>query len=370
MRHTEYRHTPVPWLIIALLLCILGVHQEGLAQSAVEAVRFSGSYGLNARAESATVVTLGHRLSLGIHGRLSPYVSGEIRWQNDQQWGSSVVGMGLNTPFFHTAEAYLDITPGNATGARTIDWGTWRLGRQHFHLGPIGLLVANPFDAIEGIRWRKEWSGWTSDVFGGRLDTSYVTHLNYVYDTDGYLAMRTERPYSKGLVGATWLVQGLGTERGLSLDAFGHRGGNRYWVFEIAAFEQSRTSITYDGWSLAAIGSLDVYVDERTAVTLNAGIVDDGFVPMATNLRYAGGSLGFSNDSKGIEIYVSHLLRSSLVVEAEIGLRSRWSQPDSNVKIGLTAAHPAPLTSTVSLEGRSHGSGVNWTGRVTSEIRF
>lgn len=370
MWHRRYGK-PGPWLITTtVFLCIASFHRVSFAQPTVDSVQFSGHLSVHAHAEPEAVVILGHQLSLTLQSRFSPYVSAEMRWQNKQQWGSSVVGMGLNTPFFHTAEAYLDITPTIGPRSTTVDRGTWRLGRQHFFLGPVGLLAANPFDAIEGIRWRKEWLGWTSDVFGGRLDTSYVTHLNYVYDTDGYVAVRTERPYSRGSIGATWLVQGLGTERGLSLDAFGEWSGHRNWVLEVAAFEQSRSSITYDGWNLAVIGSVDVYVDERTAVTLNAGIVDAGFVPMATNLRYAGGSLGFSNDSKGIELYASHLLRSTLVIELELGLRSRWKQPDSNIKIGVTTAHPAPLTTTMSLEGRYTGVTINWLGRMASEIRF
>lgn len=356
--------------MVGLLVCMLWIRIGMASLGSPDGMVITGQFRLSGTLEPAAVPTLGHQMSIAMRSRVAPHVFAAIHWSNQQLWGSQLIAMGRNTPVLHTEEAYLEVDARNVSANPAVDWGTWRLGRQRFHLGPIGLLAANPFDAIEGVRWRKEWSNWASDIVAARLDTSYVTHLNYVYETDGYLAVRVERPFATKVVGATWLVEGLGTERGVSLDVYGAWSGNRNWVLEVAGFEQSRTSTTYEGWSLAAVGSVDLYVDERTAVSLNAGFVDNGFVPMASNLKYAGGSIGFGNDSKGIELYVSRLLHPALVVDVEVGLQSRWDRPDSHFRIGLTSAQPAPLTSTVSVESRYQGSRVEWMGRFASEVRF
>lgn len=356
---------------VCILLFWLGCSAKSTAQYAGGSLEFGGILRVTASGTPYSVPELNHRLSLSARSRISSRVALELDVENRQVWGSPHLMMGVNTPVFHTNTAVLRIDARNRSDSTSSGgWGTWTLGRQKFQLGPVGLLAANPFDALEAIRWTKEWSTWQSDIIAARIDTSYVTYLNYVYDHDPYLALRAERPYAKSVIGTTWLAQGLGSERGLSVDVAGEWSNERQWILEVAAYEQSRTSSTYDGWTMAAIGSIDLYVNERTSLSLNAGTVGNSFVPMASNLGYAGGSLGFSNDSKGVEVYVSHLLHPTIVLDIQLGLRSRWHQPDSNVQVALTLAQPEPLISYVSLERKDRANKVEWLSSIASEIRF
>jgi len=166
------------------------------------------------------------------------------------------------------------------------------------------------------------------------------------------------------------LTSGLSTERGASIDVLGTLDGMRDWVIEVAAYEQSKTSMTYDGWHMGVIGSVDLYVDDRTAVTLNGGYVEDGFVPMVSNLQYAGGSLGFSNGTSGVELYVSRSLQSDAVLELELGGRTRWQQSNSNVRLALTTAAYRPAIFTVSMEGRHQTDSWQWLAELSATLQF
>jgi len=314
------------------------------------------------------------RLHLELAGAIAPRVRGNIVFEHKGIWGAGAAGGGgaagaigasVSDPVLRTSEAYVELRPGQLEG-----WGSWRIGRLRFQLGPVGLLSANPFDALEGVHWQKARGDWAMEAVWARLDTSYVTYLNYVYDTDEYVAIHGSRELGGRQAGITWLADGLAGEHGVALDFAGTLANGRRLVIELAGYEASRTSYDYQGWVGAAAASVDLWVDARQTLSLTAASVHPGFTPMASNLRSAGGSIPFSNGSTGVELYASRLIRSGVVGEIELRHQVRWGEPLSELGLGLTVAWPAPGVSTGKLQLSRTGGVLAAGGSIGWQIAF
>lgn len=266
-----------------------------------------------------------------------PSTGGKPRWVGQlhvqaryQQEAGVDESPGSNGSLFRTDELWLQLShQGNS-------FSTWlRLGRQRFQAGPVGLLVANPFDAIAAAQAGLSFPRWHLTLTGvdGRLDTSYVTYLPYVWDQDSYRWLRVQGPRA----GLTWLVDGLGNEQGLSWDMHS-AGPERSWVAEVALFRASRSADNYQGWVGAAVVSLDLAASERYKVNLNIGSVHPGFTPMASNLASAGGNLNFKNGSAGLELNTSWLARPQWLLENESSLLWRFGWLDAQTLFRFTQA--------------------------------
>ncbi|MBE3577749.1 MAG: hypothetical protein IMX00_08665 [Limnochordales bacterium] len=317
------------------------------------------------------------KLHLEMAGAVAPQIQGKIVFEHKGVWGAGgtgrvggtgLVGSPVSSPLLRTSEAYVELHPGQLEG-----WGSWRLGRLRFQLGPVGLLSANPFDALEGVHWQKSRSDWLIEAVWARLDTSYVTYLNYVYDTDEYVAIHAGRVLGGGQTaqaGITWLADGLAGERGVALDFAGTLTGGRRLVIELAGYEASRTSYDYQGWVGAAAASIDLWVDERQTLSLTAASVHPGFTPMASNLRSAGGSIPFFNGSTGVELYASRLIRVGAVGEIEVRHQVRWGEPLSELRLGVTVAGPGPGVSTGRLQWTRKGEVTSISGSAGFQMAF
>ena len=291
-----------------------------------------------------------------------------------------------STPFFYTGEASLTLS--SAAGFSV------RGGRIHFQLGPVGLLAANPFDALTGISLNlpltlplAAFPGEVEAVYA-RLDTSFVTYLPYVYDTDDYLAFRVSFPGARpGLPpsspassaaradrqtagigsnvtwGLTWLRDGLAGEMGIALDWQRHAPRHSL-VGELAAFRASPTADNFQGWVLGGIGSVDLWQGPDYLVNLNFGSVHPGFTPLASNLASAGGNLNFANGSTGVELNLTWQPRRDLLWESELSCLWRFGQPDHRAVLRVTKALQRGLEAVWTGEWRPP------SGRLVSAVKF
>lgn len=341
---------------------------------AVPSLKPSGWWEWEYTIRSGEAPSVRQRLHLEIAGAITPEIQGKVVFEHKGVWGAGGTGQGEDTglarspvsdPLLRTSEAYVQIRPGHLGG-----WGSWRLGRLRFQLGPVGLLSANPFDALEGVHWQKTEGDWVIEAVWARLDTSYVTYLNYVYDTDKYIAFHASREKGGGQVGITWLADGLAGEHGVSVDFIQTMTKGRRLVVEVAAYEASRTSYYYQGWVAAAAASVDLWVGSRQTLSLTLASVHPGFTPMASNLRSAGGSIPFSNGSTGVELYASRLIRTGIVGEIELRHQVRWGRPLSELGLTLTAAWPVPGVSTAKLQLSQTGGELTASGSVGWQIAF
>lgn len=212
-----------------------------------------------------------------------------------------------------------------------------RAGRLHFQYGPAGLLAANPFDGLAGIQLaRGDQPGLRLSGVLARLDTSYVTLLPYVYDTDSYWAARLEYDPAPGhTLGLTLLGDGLASEHGVGVD-WQRQSPHHSLAAELAAFRASPGANNYQGWVLGGILSVDLWQGADFLVNMNLGSIHPGFTPLTSNLASAGGNLNFSNGVSGLEINASWLARRDILVESELSFLWRWQRPDFHLRSRLT----------------------------------
>ncbi|MBE3576707.1 MAG: hypothetical protein IMX00_03345 [Limnochordales bacterium] len=322
--------------------------------------------------EDEPPLSLWQELQLALSARLPGHPkAAESGWQSSffvktRYRGESPVGVTPDQAFpagntLNVDELWVGLSSPRGLAARA--------GRLHFQYGPAGLLAANPFDGLAGL----ELSGSTrprlrlSGVLA-RLDTSYVTLLPYVYDTDSYWVVRGEfDPVPGHTLGVTLLGDGLADERGVGVD-WQRKSSRHSYAAELAAFRASPGADNFQGWVLGGVLSVDLWQGADFLVNMNLGSIHPGFTPLASNLASAGGELNFSNGTSGLEINTSWLVRRDILIESEFSLLWRWQRPDLRIHGRMTYGAAPGLQYQVAVTWRQAGAGLQTTVSVNQRF--